>query len=174
MKSKKLSERNLNILLIAFSVACSLLIVIVSYHYYPHEFVENRTFEVYESPFFIFERVRYPSKVEIVEEGERMLLGFVTDPWNLNFGIIPLGGYGTRNVKIFNSENYSVRVKLYAYGSINPLIKFEKNDLVLKPNETLTINIFLNTTNSTKPGNYTGEIDIVIKKPKYSFLQFLV
>jgi len=175
MKIRKLSEEKFNILLIAFSIACGLIIVISSYYFYPREFVKNQTFEIYENPFFIFEKARYPSNVEIVEKGEEgMLLGFVTDPWNLNFGIIPLGGYGTRSITLFNSESSKVKVKLKAYGEIKDLVRFEKNDFILKPNEKVNVNIFLNTTNSTRIGNYTGEIDVIIKKPRFNFFEILL
>ncbi|MEM5790804.1 MAG: hypothetical protein QXP77_02030, partial [Candidatus Aenigmatarchaeota archaeon] len=129
MRTKtKLNKEKFNLLLICFSIACGFYILVSSYYFYPREFVKNQTFEIYENPFFIFERARYPSNVEIVKEREEgMLLGFVTDPWNLNFGIIPVGGYGTRSVNLFNSEPSKVKINIKAYGKIKPLVKFEES-----------------------------------------------
>jgi len=178
MKIKKLKfrEKHLNFLLLGFAIAFGVVVTSIAYHSYPREYVRNKTFEIYSSLFFVHERVRYPSNVEIVESKEEgMLLGFVTDPWNLNFGIIPTGGnFGTRHLKVFNSEDYKVRVNLRAYGDIKPLVTFSKNNFILAPNETAEVDIFLNTTNSTKPGNYTGEIDVIIKKPRLNILEIFL
>jgi hypothetical protein len=132
----------------------------------------NRTFERTSDLFFDYEITRYPSNVEITStEGQNITIGIVTDLWNLNFGIIPNGGsYGTRHVSVSNMDDKAVKVSLNAFGSIEPLISFGGNDVMLKPGDSASFNIYLNTTNSTIPGNYTGEIDINVEKPKFNFL----
>ena len=133
----------------------------------PAGFVENATVSNYSNVFFSYEIVRYPSGVEISQED---VLGFVTDSWNLNFGVNPgNGSYTTRTIELSNKEESNVEVILRSYGNISPMIVFGKNDFVLEPGEMVPIDIFLYSGNH-EPGNYSGEIDIVVKKPIYNFL----
>ncbi|MGC8812219.1 MAG: hypothetical protein ACP5O8_01370 [Candidatus Aenigmatarchaeota archaeon] len=138
----------------------------------PKKFVENMTYEKTSSLLFTYEVTSYPSKVEIIlPEEEKIRIGLVADFWNLNFGIIPTGGsYGRRQVSISNFENTQVRVYFKVYGSIRPLVGFSKNDFVLLPGQAETVTVFLNTTKETIPGNYSGQIDVIVKKPNFSFI----
>jgi hypothetical protein len=155
------------ILIILLLIAASLLIL--NYTNKPKEFVKNQTFVVTSDLLFIYETTKYPSKVQIIESGKTNLtLGLVTDPWNLDFGIIPKGGYSTRHVDLNNNEKNKVRVYFEVYGDIKPLVSFSKNNFILNPNEAVRIDIFLKT-NETKIGNYYGEIDVIIKKARYEY-----
>ncbi|MEM7825823.1 MAG: hypothetical protein QW412_03120 [Candidatus Aenigmatarchaeota archaeon] len=138
----------------------------------PKNFVENMTYEKTSDLFFTYEITKYPSNVEIIPQEEKKIkVGLVVDYWNLNFGIIPTGGsYGRRQVMISNSEKEKVRVYFKVYGSIKPLISFSKENFILLPGQNETITVFLNTTKETKPGNYSGQIDVIIKKSKFSFI----
>ncbi len=49
------------------------------------------------------------------------------------------------------------------------MIKFSDNNFLLSKDAPNPIEITLETKNSTLLGNYTGEIDIIVKKPKYGF-----
>jgi hypothetical protein len=53
------------------------------------------------------------------------------------------------------------------------MISFDKNYIKLYPGEELKITASLNSSLS-KPGNYTGEIDIISKKVRFSFLNPLI
>lgn len=137
------------------------------------QFVTNQTFVKYSDSFFSYEATKYPSNVKIVSpnyEQRNMTLGLVTDPWNINFGIIPLGGYGTRHLAISNSEKNKVKIDFKVYGDISSIVRFSKNSFILKPNESVYIDIVLNTSLLNKEGNYSGEIDVVVKKPNFDFL----
>jgi hypothetical protein len=142
----------------------------------PEEFVNNKTIENYSTFFYNYEILRYPSNVEIMpieNTNENVVLGFVTDPWNINFGIIPgNGSYATRTIEISNKEERNNEITLNVYGNISPLVVFSKNRFVLKPNEKASIEVFLYSKDS-EPGNYTGEIDILSKKPIYNFLSII-
>ena len=108
----------------------------------PKEFVTNKTIETYSNMFFSYEIIRYPSSVEIVNPNENVTLGFVVDPWNLNFGIVPgNGSYVKRSIDIANLENKNKKVFFKVYGNIMTLIEFSKDDLILKPNEKISINV---------------------------------
>ncbi len=142
----------------------------------PETFVGNRTIENYSTFFFKYEIIRYPSSVEIMaieNINQTAVLGFVTDSWNLNFGIIPgNGSYVTRTVELTNKEDVDNRISIVAYGDIAPLVEFSRNDFILKPKEKVSIEIILYSRNS-EPGNYSGEIDVLSKKPIYNFLSII-
>jgi len=138
----------------------------------PKEFVKNKTVANYSNLFFKYETLRYPSNVEIMplENFNGTILGFVTDTWNLNFGIIPgNGSFVKRNIELSNLEERNIKIILKAYGNISPLVVFSKNDFILKPDEKVTIDVFL-YSKDFKNGNYTGEIDLIAKKSIYNFL----
>ncbi|NIO44782.1 MAG: hypothetical protein GTN36_04490 [Candidatus Aenigmarchaeota archaeon] len=139
----------------------------------PKEFAKNQTSSNYSTLFFKYEIKRYPSNVEIrptEDINETTVLGFVTEPWNINFGIIPANGsFVTRNIKIGNSGERNNKIILKVYGNISPLVVFSKNNFILKPNEKASIDIFL-YSKGFGPGKYFGEIDVIAQKDIYNFL----
>lgn len=138
----------------------------------PKEFVKNKTFANYSTLFFNYEITRYPSSVEIksIKLNETTIIGFVTDPWNINFGIIPGNGtFVKRNIELTNLKDKDSKIILKTYGNITPLVSFSKNNFILHTKEKVSIDVFL-FSNKTEIGNYSGEIDIIIQKPIYNFL----
>jgi len=139
----------------------------------PKDFIYNKTVVNYSTLFFSYEIVRYASSVEIVPVeniGENVVIGFVTDPWNIGFGIVPgNGSFATRTIELTNKEDKNNEIILKAYGNISPLVAFSKNNFVLKPKESVSVDIFL-YTQGFEAGNYSGEIDVISKKPIYNFL----
>jgi hypothetical protein len=138
----------------------------------PKDFVKNKTNVNYSTLLFNYEIVRYPSSVEIkpLEDVNETVLGFVVDPWNINFGIVPSNGsFIKRNIELTNLEEKNIKVILKAYGNISPLIVFSRNNIVLKPKEKVSIDIFSHSKNF-EPGNYSGEIDVIAQKGIYNFL----
>ena len=133
----------------------------------PTEFVKNKTVVTYSNLFFNYEILKYPSNVEITSLkniNESIVLGLVTDPWNINFGIIPGNGtFVKRNIELTNKEEKDIKIILRSYGNISPLVVFSKNDFILKPKEKASIDIFLYSKNA-EPGNYSGEIDVISQK----------
>jgi hypothetical protein len=142
----------------------------------PEDFVNNRTVENYSTFFYNYEILKYPSRVEIMpieSISENVVLGFDTDPWNINFGIIPgNGSYATRTIEISNKEEKDNEITLRVYGNISPLVVFSRDKFILKPGEKSSIEIFLYSRDS-EPGNYSGEIDVLSKKPIYNFLSII-
>jgi len=139
----------------------------------PLEYVENRTFEKHSNLLFDYDIIRYPAGAEITPIGSlnsSIVLGFVTDSWNLNFGGIPANGsYATRTIKLSNKEDKAVKIIMKSYGNVSDLISFGRNEFILKPGETVSIDIF-SYTNDFTVGSYSGEVDIIVKKPIYNFL----
>lgn len=137
----------------------------------PTNFVKNKTVSNYSTMFFNYDILRYPSDVEIIpieQMNGTILLGFATDPWNINFGITPgNGSFVTRNIELANKDKDS-KIILKAYGNISPLVAFSKNNFILKPYERVSVDITL-FSNSTKVGKYSGEIDVIAEKAIYNF-----
>lgn len=136
------------------------------------EFVKNKTIEISHGLLFIYQIVKYPTRVEVLEKGEKYV-GMEGDPWNLNFGVLPVGINGKRFINLANHDEYTVKVSIVAYGNISRMVSFDRDELKLNPGEELRVTALLNTSLSS-PGNYTGEIDVVTKKAKYPFLNPLI
>lgn len=161
------------VVVIILVVLFFLLIFSMSSQPHPKEFATNRTFETRSDLFFNYEITRYPSSAEVSEvqpTNERIVLGVVIDPWNLKFGIIPAGNnFGTRFVVLTNREEKDAKISFKVYGNISPFVNFSKNDFMLHPEENVSIGTHFYAT-SAGVGNYSGEIDVIIQKPKYDFL----
>ncbi len=136
------------------------------------EFVKNMTSESYGDLFFTYQVTRYQSDAEV--SNNQTVVGITIDPWNLNFGIISSGGGGRRSIVLSNMQEKASRVDMQAYGNITPMVEFKKNNFVLHSNENVTVEIRFRAANNTAVGNYTGEIDVVIRKPRYDFLYGLL
>jgi hypothetical protein len=139
-------------------------------------FVTNATFDKSEDPIFKYEVIKYPCNFEIkkIRPQEEILIGVTVETWNLNFGTIPAGNRARRYIVLTNNKDERVKVNFNVYGNITPMISFSKNNFLISKNENLTITVSLITTNTTSPGNYSGEIDVVTKIPKYNFSQRLL
>lgn len=142
----------------------------------PTEFVSNKTYSNFSNLFYTYEILRYPSNVEIMDIGnlkENVTLGFVTDPWNINFGVIPGNGtYVMRNIEFTNKKEGQSKVYLTAYGNISPHIYFSQSTLTLETGEKASVDIYM-FSNNTEPGNYSGEVDVIVKKAIYNFFPIL-
>lgn len=138
------------------------------------DFAQSMTVEQSEDLFFIYQTTRYPSRVEVTQppqENEHILIGLSIDPFDLNFGLLqPGGGAGRRTIEALNLQDDDVKIILESYGNISSMVTFDKNNLILKEGEYSEITAILRTTDETLPGNYTGEIDVIVKKPKYKFI----
>jgi hypothetical protein len=136
-------------------------------------FVTNETAEKTEDLFFIYETVMYPSNVKIIklENKSNITVGITGDPWNLNFGVVPIGVDSRRFINLANYKEKNYKVEMHAYGNISHMISFDKNNIILHKGDELKITALLNSTLSTGTGNFTGEIDIISKGAKFSFLE---
>ncbi len=135
-------------------------------------FVTNMTVERSENPLFFYEIIKYPSNVEIIpiEPGTSHRVGIVGDPWNVNFGVLQPGINGKRFLNVANYKEQTYHVKIVSYGNISSMISFSEDDFILYKGDEKKITVFLNTSLSTRPGNYTGEIDIISESTKIPFL----
>jgi hypothetical protein len=124
-----------------------------------------------EKLFYVFKLEKnYEAKVSIVEQQNTfdIFLGVTSD--NLEFGIIPLGSVSKRFLNLANGNETNNKILLIATGNISPMVKFDKNNFVLHKNENATITVLLDSSLASNPGDYTGEVSIISKRPKFSFL----
>lgn len=165
-------KTKIKVSLLGLAIAVLLLIFLISYQPKPKEFVTNRTFETYSDLFFNYEITKYPSSGEVSTvqpTQERLTLGVTIDPWNLNFGVIPAGNnFGTRFINLVNKKE-NAKISFKVYGNISPFVNFSKNDFILHSKENVTVEVNFYTA-SAKVGNYSGEIDVIVQRPKYDFL----
>ncbi|MBU4300211.1 MAG: hypothetical protein ABIF85_03215 [Nanoarchaeota archaeon] len=134
----------------------------------PKTLATNQTLAIDENMLFSYEINRYPARVEISNvSGQNITMGFALDPESINFGIIPRGGnLGKRFITLENVAEGPSKIMLTAYGNISPMVKFSENNFLLQKDAPKPIEIILETKNDTALGNYSGEIDIIVKKPK--------
>jgi hypothetical protein len=136
-------------------------------------FVTGSSFENCTDMFFNDEITKYPSFVDVAKflpSNQSLALGLVLDPWNLNFGTVPAGdNYVTRFIDLSNLKDKPVKITMASYGNLSGRVQFGKNDFILGPGEKTTVEVRAYATNATV-GNYTGQIDIFVKKPKVRFL----
>lgn len=155
------------------SIIIFVLLFLFTQPFQPKSFVSNKTFEKHSDFFFTYEIVRYPSSAEVLSiqpYQEKLTLGVVVDPWNLNFGKIPFGNnFATRFIELDNLKEKDAKIFFKVYGNISPFVNFTKNNFILKPNESVTIEVKF-FAEKAEIGNYTGEIDVTIKRPKYDFI----
>jgi len=139
-------------------------------------FVTNVSFNVTEDLFFIHEIVKYPTNVTVVklEDSSEVPIGITGDPWNINFGVLPVGVRGKRTINIANYKQPVFRIKIVCYGDICHMITFDKNDFLLHEGEEAQVVATLDTSLSPFSGDYKGEIDVISDRPKYSFISSIL
>lgn len=178
-KMKKLVKKRLILLLVACAILISLILYfITSTHYSPNPevFANEMDFYNHSDIFFNYEIWRYHSNVTVSEltmQNESVTLGVVVDPWNLNFGIIPSGNNsGARVIEFDNMKENPAKVYVEVYGNLTPHVETSNNNFIIQPKENVVIDLIFEARNAA-PGNYEGEIDVIIQKPKYSFIYSL-
>lgn len=139
-------------------------------------FVTERTVSTKEDMLFNYDIIKYPSSAQVVDttmNDTKIQLGVNIDPTGINFGIMPgNGSFSKRFVNLTNTEDKDVKVFIEAFGSIEPYVNFSMNGFVLRGKEKVVVKASFYTTEATI-GNYSGEIDIITKKPKYDFAYLL-
>jgi hypothetical protein len=170
--SRKTKSKKWPIYLILAIVTATIIIVLLNNRSQP-EFVANRTVLTYSDLLFDYEVTKYESRAEVTgvyPSNKNLTLGVVVDPWNMEFGSIPYGNNtGTRFVSLENLKEKESKVSFVVYGNISHFVDFSKNNFILHSNETTMVEANFHA-NSSKIGNYSGEIDVMIKTPKYNFL----
>jgi len=141
----------------------------------PEDFVD-RASEDQSSGFFMDNKiVRYPTSanVSLLNLSDKNIkIGVAPQTYEINFGNVPQNITVRKFIKLNNTYNADAKVCFIARGSIGPLIKTpEGKELVLLAHQDREVEIDFN---STEMGLYSGEMDIVIRKPRYDFVTYFM
>jgi len=133
-------------------------------------FITNFLTEKTDKLFYVFElEKKYETKVSIIDQNTSdIFLGITAD--NLEFGIIPLSAVSKRFINLTNDDEINYIILLKSTGNISPMVKFDNNNFILHKGENTTITVLLDSSFASNPGNYTGEVSIISKRPRFSFL----
>jgi hypothetical protein len=177
LKTGKMAKRRWKLLIfgltmISFLIFGSILFAIsMEKNPEPKNFVESLKFEQQEGFLFIREIVRYPTKgnvTPLLRTNKTIKVGVTTQTDELNFGVVPENLTVRKFINLRNNDKIAVKICVLSYGSIKPFIIVRDNDFLLKENDAKEVEIAFN---ATKIGSYRGEIDVVIRKPKYEALE---
>lgn len=139
----------------------------------PGEYVQKITREHTEDFFFEKDIVRHPARGNITYlrvENQTVKVAVSADSHELNFGAI-LENMTVRKFLNLRNKDVNVKICVISYGSIKHFINTGNNNFIMKTNESAEIMIEFG---GDKIGSYTGEVDVIIKKPKYGLLDSLL
>ncbi len=126
--------------------------------------------------FFTYEINKYPTSVEISNAVDSNLsIGFSLDSASLNFGVVPVGGnIGKRFLTLTNLQESEAKMVFVAYGNISDMVGFNDNKFYLMPGVVKEVEIMLETKDDTQVGDYSGEINLVVKRSRYKLFEWLL
>jgi len=168
-KKNKKKTKMLKLTLVIF-----LLLAALAFYYFSnksYEIVSSYKIEKSQNIFFEIEKTRIPTKALVFNPREKNLtLGFSTEAYVLDFGIIP--GNGSYSKKYLDLENFyenRTKVEVKVFGNISSKIYLPLSNFWLEGKEKKRIEIYF-FTNQTISGYYEGEVDVIVKRPRYSFV----
>ncbi len=133
--------------------------------------ISQRTVERREDFLFTYEKVRYPTRANVTKMSEAIEVGISVDVNYLDFGIVPIGTR-VRKTMVFNSSvDGNSKITLESRGNISQVLKLEKYEFILGPNEDSTAELTLEPSATTPIGYYEGEVDATIKRVKNDFAE---
>lgn len=128
--------------------------------------VSRQETDIYEDVFFSYEVIRYPASVEIINRTQNYTVGVDVGTDRLDFGLIPAAeNFVTKHINLENKLEGDAKVRVSGRGNIAGLLDFSQDSTILTAKERTTVDVVLTASNTTFPGNYTGEIDVRIIRP---------
>jgi hypothetical protein len=91
-------------------------------------------------------------------------VGFDLNPDELTFGRIPAEQGATREIKLQNTENRKVKVKIKSSGETSKNIIVSENNFYLNPGEEKNLSFSAYTDGLTEYREYKGLITIISRK----------
>lgn len=104
-----------------------------------------------------------PMKVQIVPQDKR--IGFDLNTSIVQFGKMHAGGENTRYFNATNLGDEPIKVVLKSFGEMSSWVVFTPPTTILPPRTNVTITIACVPPRGTKPGNYTGTLQVFYMKP---------
>ncbi len=120
--------------------------------------------------FFSRDIVRFPSSANVTpaNRSDKVLkVGVDPSTGSLNFGRMYVDMPIRKFIDVGNHEDIDVKICVMKYGQIAKYINASRDSFVIKPGEQRKIQI---SFVSDEIGYFEGEVDIVIKKPRYKEL----
>ncbi len=167
------------IVLISVSIVCVFLLFGELFGSYkaPQSYVKNETREGVNSYpfgqniFFDEYMIRYPVNVTVIKPNTtNFKVGIVGDTDKLNFGKLPIYFSERKNIEIRNPMSNPIEIKIKAYGNVTKFLQYP-NRIIINSGESKYATIRFNATSY---GYYEGELDVIVRNPKYKILGGLI
>lgn len=139
----------------------------------PSAYVTEKIQEQSDGVFFKRAVDRIPAKAVVFfpqMEENTIRVGVSADPNELNFGLV-VQNMSVRKFLGIKNKDVDVKICVLAYGNISEFIQTRENNIIVRHNESRELMLEFR---GKRIGNYSGEIDVITKKPKYSFLNPLL
>jgi hypothetical protein len=141
----------------------------------PDDFVDNQSVDHSSGSFLIDDVVRYPAKANVTAlnlSDRNIKVGVAAQTYELNFGNVPQNITVRKFINLGNGEKGPVRICVKARGNIGPHVYFNPGDnIILSGGEQKDLEVAFN---STRTDLYSGEIDLIVRKPKYGALEYFL
>ncbi len=118
--------------------------------------------------FMTYDTTSYPAYATVSNGSD---IGFAISLTELEFGSMPVSGKGARTLMVNNTRDVPIRLKISSMGSISDYLEFQKNDIILQPDENITVDITFSADG--EPGDYNGTVlvtTVVPKSPMFAYL----
>jgi hypothetical protein len=177
MVFKKIKSRKKRLAIYIFLVIVALFLIGMAYFFYeltilpstPESLVTKIERTESESLLFYKTYVRIPTRAIVIpmnKTNQTLKLGIDTDTNELNWGKIPEGIKVVKLLDLKNPKKLDGKVNIFVYGDIKPYIVVDSK-FILKSRETRNMEL---SFKSDKVGAYSGEIDVLVRVPKYDFI----
>jgi hypothetical protein len=173
-----MEKQTVHIVLLA-AVVCGLLATAVLAVLYADQTPAPQTYAgaiVRENrPGIFFDTIvdRFPAKSEVSPPrvtNQTLNMGLSTDTDKLDFGVVSQN-QTVRKFLNFGSQYPALKACVVSYGSISPFITVERPSFYISEGETGEAMLEFS---APKLGNFTGEVDMITKRPKYDILSPLL
>jgi hypothetical protein len=176
-KNKKTNKKEktiiYTIILTTLAIAIILIVFIIKGPIPTHtqELESTEKIEHYDSLLYDIAVKRYLSNAIVYNTSdEGVYLGITVDRWT-NFGHMPQNAKTKRTIEIKNTYDKKIKYEIIAIGEVKPFIDSIPQKMTLKPNQEISANVIFD---GKEIGNYTGEVNVILKIPKYKFLNWLI
>ena len=127
------------------------------------DMVAERTVVEHSDMFFTYTTVRYPARMEVLSPTRpdaNLTFGVNAGSDVLDFSRLEAGGSVKKYINLSTTDGIVSRILVVSKGSISPLVAFDKNDFMLNGDASIGVT----ASAGSFPGNYTGEVDVIIKR----------
>jgi hypothetical protein len=132
------------------------------------EYARQMEIELRDWLLFTEEITRYPTRINVTANLTR--LGVSTDIDKIDFGIVPLGVRVRKELSLVNHNPVRVKVRVRVRGPMGEFVHVA-DEFVMDPGEARTLML---AAQPTQVGSWEGEIEVVVRKPRWEWLMWLL